>query len=137
MANEGNAFSRLHDNGFSSIRGLTAELPIDINTVCQMSQQHSHSLRQLEAYDQNRDGSVDDRDVEIFLRDIHQSIRGDLDLDGDVDFQDFLTLAENFALVDAAYSQGDLNCDGEVGFLDFLGLASNFGKQHVDRSMSR
>ena len=74
------------------------------------------------------DGTVDNDDVEIFITDVQQTLRGDLDMDGDVDFTDFLTLALNYNAVDAAYSEGDVDCNGEVGFTDFLALATNFGK---------
>lgn len=51
---------------------------------------------------------------------------GDFDLDGEVAFSDFLTLANHFG--DAGgYAQGDLDCSGEISFADFLVLARGFG----------
>lgn len=54
-------------------------------------------------------------------------IKGDLDLDGEVAFGDFLILSGNFGQP-ADYVGGDLDCDGTVLFGDFLTLSSNFGK---------
>ena len=54
-------------------------------------------------------------------------VKGDLDLDGEVAFGDFLILSGNFGQP-ADYVGGDLDCDGTVLFGDFLTLSSNFGK---------
>ena len=58
-----------------------------------------------------------------------QTRRGDANLDGKVDFQDFLSLANNFGRDDhwISWRTGDLNGDGRVDFADFLILARNFG----------
>ena len=55
---------------------------------------------------------------------------GDLDSDGEVGFQDFLLLSQNFNRTDAdvQQSKGDLDNDGDVDFEDFLALAENYGK---------
>lgn len=53
--------------------------------------------------------------------------RGDIDLDGDVDFADFFALSANFGATDAVWSDGDLDGDGTVAFADFLILSQNFG----------
>lgn len=50
-----------------------------------------------------------------------------LDLDGDVDFADFLAISKNFGNTDASWRDGDVNCDGLVGFDDFLLVRMNFG----------
>ncbi len=53
---------------------------------------------------------------------------GDVDLDGDVDFQDFLLLQVGYGNTSgAARSDGDLDADGDVDFQDFLVLQVNFG----------
>lgn len=54
-------------------------------------------------------------------------LTGDIDADGDVDFDDFLLLASNFGKENATRAGGDLNQDGLVDFDDFLLLAANFG----------
>ena len=52
---------------------------------------------------------------------------GDTDANGEVNFLDFLALAENFGQ-DGGWGQGDFDGDGQVAFLDFLALAENFGQ---------
>ena len=54
---------------------------------------------------------------------------GDVDVDGDVDFLDFLILANNFASEQGTWETGDFDGDQIVGFRDFLSLANNFGTQ--------
>ena len=58
------------------------------------------------------------------------ALLGDADLDGNVAFNDFLTLANNFepSNVIGDWSAGDFDGDGKVAFLDFLHLANNFGE---------
>lgn len=53
---------------------------------------------------------------------------GDLNLDGTVNFNDLLALAQNYGHTGATYSQGDINQDGTVNFNDLLTLAQNYGK---------
>ena len=53
--------------------------------------------------------------------------RGDTNLDGEVDFADFLVLSNNFGkTVDAVWADGDFDGDGKVEFADFLILSGNF-----------
>ena len=47
----------------------------------------------------------------------------DFDVDGDVDFADFVQLAKNVGREMAARADGDVDCDGTVGFADFIELA--------------
>ena len=54
------------------------------------------------------------------------AIPGDTDGDRDVDFIDFLTVAENFGM-EGDWLDGDFSGDGLVLFNDFLDLANNFG----------
>jgi hypothetical protein len=60
---------------------------------------------------------------------------GDGDLDGDVDFDDFSTLAFNFGTSAAIgvdrWIVGDYDWDGDVDFDDFSDLAFNFGKTYA------
>ena len=53
-------------------------------------------------------------------------LNGDADLNGVVEFPDFLTLSANYGSGEATWSQGEFDCDGEVGFTDFLLLSENF-----------
>lgn len=52
---------------------------------------------------------------------------GDVNLDGEVSFADFLILSMNFGNVDSERSDGDLNDDALVSFEDFLILTNDFG----------
>ena len=55
--------------------------------------------------------------------------RGDANLDGAVNLQDFNRLAANFGATGSArWSQGDFNYDGNVNLIDFNLLAGNFGQ---------
>ena len=81
-------------------------------------------------YDLNGDLKVDGRDIDEFLG-FANSIAGDLNLNGTVDFFDFLGLAEAFGQA-GSWSSGDFDCNGTVEFLDFLTLAENFGRTRED-----
>jgi len=52
---------------------------------------------------------------------------GDINCDGTIDFNDFLTLSGNFGQTVDPGTMGDLDGDGEVQFNDFLTLSGNFG----------
>lgn len=78
------------------------------------------------AYDINFDDAVDQLDRDRWL-DFSLSAYGDFDLDGKVDFEDFLTMSGNFNLTEATYAQGDTSGDGKVDFADYLQVSANFG----------
>ena len=61
---------------------------------------------------------------------------GDFDLNGAVEFPDFLTMSGNFNATSQHYGQGDANCDGAVDFSDFLELSGNFGKSIAGSSVA-
>jgi hypothetical protein len=52
---------------------------------------------------------------------------GDLNLDGNVDAYDYITLKANYGKTNASWSQGDFNGDGLVGYADLQALAANIG----------
>lgn len=54
------------------------------------------------------------------------TLKGDADLDFDVDFDDLLSLAQHYGS-SGFWSDGDFNYDGVVGFDDLLGLAQQYG----------
>ena len=56
--------------------------------------------------------------------------KGDTNLDGKVDFAEFLVLANNFGRSsrDFGSSDGDLDENGTVDFVDFLTLSQNFDR---------
>ena len=59
-----------------------------------------------------------------------EQLRGDANSDGEVNFADFLIMAENFGQSnDVAFADGDFDASGEIDFADFLILSDNFGKR--------
>ena len=84
-------------------------------------------------------GSADDRyeftdDDTITVADAHAfveqrlgTIPGDANLDGDVNFDDFLLLSANFGRDFRDWQRGDFDCDQRVDFPDFLILSEHFG----------
>ena len=80
-----------------------------------------------DSFDLNRDGVIDSDDLDFLVEDIIGTKAGDTELDGRVDFADFLQFAANFGDEAATWSEGDFNGDGKVNFQDFIILASNFG----------
>ena len=52
--------------------------------------------------------------------------RGDTNLDGRVDFTDFLVLADGFGK-ESGWAGGNFDLNGRIDFGDFLLLADNFG----------
>ncbi|MGC4031158.1 MAG: autotransporter-associated beta strand repeat-containing protein [Tepidisphaeraceae bacterium] len=59
---------------------------------------------------------------------VRVTLPGDADLDGDVDFNDFLSLQANFGSANTRFDQGNFNYDGITDFNDFLSLQANFGQ---------
>ena len=99
----------------------------DIDLLCAATHAIDPPQEDIARFDQNDDDQLSAEDVDIWLADVANTRRGDADLDGDVDFADFLSLAGNFGSDAGSWSQGDFDCDGEVSFSDFLLLAGNFG----------
>ncbi|MFW6154449.1 MAG: lamin tail domain-containing protein [Planctomycetota bacterium] len=52
---------------------------------------------------------------------------GDIDLDGDVDLDDFVILKQNFGASGVSWTRGDMTGDGDVDLDDFVILKQNFG----------
>lgn len=86
--------------------------------------------------DLNADGTVNAEDAPFICQTDdpisrlteNRGVPGDFDLNGKVEFADFLTLSANFGSVDAHYGLGDADCSSDVAFADFLVLSANFGK---------
>ena len=58
---------------------------------------------------------------------------GDTNLDGRVDFADFLTMSSNFG-GEGGWSEGNLNGDDQIDFADFLILSSKFAGSNTGAS---
>lgn len=82
-------------------------------------------------HDLNGDLTVDLDDINVLL-DFANTLPGDLDLDGTVDFADFVQLSRNYQRSDVRWSDGDLNCDNVIGFADFVIASGNYGKTPGD-----
>jgi autotransporter-associated beta strand protein len=66
-----------------------------------------------------------DNGVDTFT--VAAALYGDANLNGIVNFDDLLALAQNYGASSKTWSQGDSNYDGSVGFDDLLKLAQNYG----------
>ena len=78
------------------------------------------------AFDLDGDGSVTSADRVVWVETLADSFFGDADLNGVVEFPDFLALSSNFNNL-GGWSAGDFDGSGTVRFPDFLMLSSNFG----------
>lgn len=76
--------------------------------------------------DLNEDNVVDVNDLHFLATDLMDTAVGDANLDGEVNFTDFLTLSDNFEQA-GGWGQGDFNANERVDFGDFLLLSENFG----------
>jgi hypothetical protein len=93
---------------------------LDLNIICRDGIINGNT-----AFDYNEDQEIDIRDVNDFAFD-HQSLPGDMDFNGTVEFADFLVMSGNFAQP-GTYETGDVTCNGKVDFPDFLILSTFFG----------
>lgn len=80
-------------------------------------------------FDLNADSVVNEADLDYLIEQVFQTRRGDANLDGQVDFSDFLILSANFGKVDKTWQQGNFDLDNRVQFFDFLLLSASFGEQ--------
>lgn len=77
-------------------------------------------------FDLDGNSLVNVDDVDFLVTAVLNTNRGDANLDGKVNFKDFLILAENFGRA-GGWAEGDFDGDGQVGFDDFAILADRFG----------
>ena len=101
---------------------------LDIDRICSAT----HSDTSAVELDQNADGQISFADVDHWLE-ATQHLPNDTDLNGTVEFADFLQLSQNFGQ-EATWSQGDSDCDGVVSFADFLSLSAAFGQSRTSES---
>ena len=73
------------------------------------------------------DAEVDAVDRLFWVENLKGTFLGDANLDGKVDFFDFIDLANGFNKP-GGWAQGDFNGNQMVDFLDFIDQASNFGQ---------
>lgn len=59
---------------------------------------------------------------------VKYTLLGDADLNGTVNFSDFLRLQAGYGHTGTMWGQGDFNYDGQVNFSDFLLLQAGYGK---------
>ena len=79
-------------------------------------------------YDLNEDAELTEADADYLIETLLNTRRGDLDLNGKVEFADFLIFSGNFGgAAEAIWSNGDIDGSGEMDFADFLILSANFG----------
>ena len=78
------------------------------------------------------DGNGDGIAGDSFRTRVSTAIAGDVDLNGIVDFGDFLLLSGSFRRENAQWQHGDLDGDRFVGFSDFLVLSGSFGAQREE-----
>ena len=81
-------------------------------------------------YDLDQDDIVDLADHEFWAEEIAGTRFGDADLNGTVEFADFLQLTANFGQA-TGWGGGDFDGNGIAEFSDFLLLSENFGKTGV------
>lgn len=86
-------------------------------------------------FDLNRDGNVDDADVQLVLANANGPI-GDFNRDGSVGLADLAVLQQNLGAANATATMGDLTRDGQVTLADVAALASAFGSESSDQMRS-
>ena len=97
--------------------------------IVQRSPSFSHAWQMAGTYRirvEITDGETDGRAAESFQVDVLPA--GDVNLDGEVNIDDFLALSANFNRIDATRDDGDLDDDGVVNVRDFLILSKNYGR---------
>ena len=58
----------------------------------------------------------------------HNLLIGGLDLDGDVDFFDYIATSNNFGETEGmGFQDGDMDGDGDVDFFDYITVSNHFG----------
>lgn len=77
-------------------------------------------------FDVDGSSTLDALDIAFWVTEIKGSFLGDTDLNGNVEFADFLALSKNFGQP-GGWADGDFDGDGDIAFADFLALSTNFG----------
>lgn len=103
---------------------LNGDHVFDVNDIDDLSARIGQSSAN---FDLNGDGTVTVDDHTMLVQSVFGTRAGDTDLDGDVDFADFLQLSGEFGTSQASWADGDFDGNGQVEFSDFLALSGNFG----------
>lgn len=109
--------------------GLLNDLDIDL-----LSQEVLTGTNQA-SFDLTDDALVNEADRKVWVEDLKGTFFGDVDLDGQVQFSDFLALSAGFGS-EGGWAEGDVDGDGQIQFADFLSLSGNFGKPEATASLS-
>lgn len=80
----------------------------------------------LSSFDWNGDSTVDMDDRDYIVTDVIGTVHGDADLDGDVDFQDLISLSQHYNQ-HGMWTWGDFDGDWQIDFADYTILAQNYG----------
>lgn len=120
-------------DGSDSIGGINAALTVAL------AAENSDPIRFGESAssgttNENTDGVPDEEEQSLSLT---TQIPGDIDGNGEVDFNDFLIFSRNFGTDVVAGSLGDFDENGEVDFNDFLTFSRNFGSSSSADLMSK
>jgi|GEM_PF-5617166 len=96
----------------------------------------------VQRYDLTQDFVVNQSDLDAWLALAAESqgfaepfVSGDTDLDGDVDFIDFLAFSRGFDRDTRDWSEGNFTGDSDARFEDFLALSANFGTRLERKSI--
>ena len=84
------------------------------------------SANSSQRHDLNEDGMVSRLDLDELVLGLLGTQFGDTDLDGDVDDDDFMRLAQNYGQQVDGWAKGDFDGDGKVDFRDFVLLSLAF-----------
>ena len=85
-------------------------------------------------FDLNDDEQLSALDRTIWIEELVGTFPGDADLNGAVEFADFLSVSSHFGL-EAGWAKGDFDGDRQVQFADFLLLSQNFGQVRASIAM--
>ncbi len=116
---------------------VTNDTIVDCDDIDAVSNAVRHGWTDAQ-FDINGDGTVDLVDRQAWMQlvqvpgaDAVGVLEGDFDLNGVVEFADFLVLSGNFGHP-GNWCEGDATGDREVSFADFLALSTNFGQSATD-----
>ncbi len=108
---------------------FNADGVLDASDIDDLTQQVATNSGALE-YDLNNDASVNDSDINVWVKDLFHSWIGDANLDGEFNSGDLVAVLSSGtyeADVDAVWSTGDFNGDGRTNSSDLVVALSDGG----------